>query len=125
MYFCSIIIKSYFMYKKYLLGLLVLFAVNMHAQQKHVGLKWEDKNYQTGESKSGLLPTFQPENFQYLYDEQIIEYADIFPDNQFADENSVQITNVRYENIDISKYPNINPTHIPDRKSTRLNSSHV
>lgn len=111
------------MCKKYLLSLLVLFAVNLYAQQRHVALKWEDKNYQTEENKAGLLPVFQPENFQYIYDEQIIEYADIFPDSQFADENSVQITNVRYETIDINKYKNINPNNISASLNIKVKSA--
>ena len=67
------------MHKKYWLGFLVLFAVNMYAQQKNVRIDWKDVNYQLEENKTVLLPIFQPENFQYLYDKHIIEYADIFP----------------------------------------------
>lgn len=111
------------MHKKYWLGFLVLFAVNMYAQQKKVRIDWKDVNYQLEENKTALLPVFQPENFQYLYDKHIIEYADIFPDSQFADANSVQIANIRYESIDINKYNAIDTENIPTTVNVKIEST--
>src|SRR5690554_5678162 len=111
------------MHKKYWLGFLFLFAVNMYAQQKNVKIHWNDVYYQLEENKTALLPIFQPENFQYLYDKHIIEYADIFPDSQLADANSVQIANIRYESIDINKYNAIDTENIPSALNVKIEST--
>lgn len=111
------------MCKKYLLVFVVLFAVCVNAQQKNIVLNWEDKNYPIEENKNGLLPVFQSENFQYLYDQQIVEYAGIFADSQMADEKSVQLINVRYEDIDLNKYRYIDQKNIPSSVDIKVTSA--
>ena len=89
------------------------------AQSKNVVLKWEDKPFAVSEDSSLLLPQFNTANFNYNAAEKRIQYVAVEKDQSYAAESSLQVSNVQYQTIDISKYKGINANNVP----SQLNAS--
>ncbi|AWG21315.1 peptidase C25 [Flavobacterium faecale] len=86
--------------KKLLFLFLLFTAFVSHSQTTGtIAIQWIDKtemNY--GEVKLNI-PQFTGENFRFNYTDRTLGYTFALPENYIYDENSIQLTNIIYQNI--------------------------
>lgn len=106
----------------YTISLLFFTYITSFAQSRPIQLQWEDKPYLISSGKPFLLPQFQSDHFNFNNSNSTISYTETYKDRQFADENSLQVTQVRYETVDLNIYKELKKDHIPTAIQPKLKS---
>ena len=115
--------------RKLLLAYLLLLSLSVISQSKgDITIDWSDKlEVDYGQFKINT-PHFTGTNFQLDYLEKKINFVIKLPEQNYYDENNIQITNITYENIaetqlgelDIKNIPNKVTSVITNTKSREL-----
>ena len=105
--------------KKTFLLLLFLISLTSLAQQKEsVSIEWIDNSGINSEQIKIKVPVFHSSSFNYNYENRSITYVKKVPVNGFADESSLQITDIAYETVTKEQLGELNTAKI----STSINA---
>lgn len=105
--------------KKTFLLLLFLISLTSIAQQKEsVSIEWIDNSGINSEQIKIKVPVFHSSSFNYNYENRSITYVKKVPVNGFADESSLQITDIAYETVTKEQLGELNTAKI----STSINA---
>ena len=104
--------------------LFLLFSVACFSQQKgDVKLDWIEKSEISFNSYKFIVPQFKSENFTFESSNKSLFFTLNLPQTVELDENSLQITNVVYENISQSQLGDLNINAIPNTIKATLKTT--
>ncbi len=102
---------------------LVFISIATFSQQKgSISLVWSEKSEFSFSSYKYSIPQIKSVNFAFDSSKRAIYYNLNLPQNELFDENSLQITNIIYEDISISELGDLNPKNIPNSLNASLKS---
>ena len=102
----------------------LLFYVACFSQQKgDVKLDWIEKSEISFNSYKFIVPQFKLENLTFESSSKSLFYTLNLPQTVEIDENSLQITNVIYENISQSQLGDLNINAIPNTINAKLKTT--
>ena len=87
-----------------------------------VSIMWTDKAATTNGISTYIIPQFQPEYLVFDGDVKQLYFRYKFAMNAPADKNSLQITNIVYQNISVDQLGDLATSLIPDKFTTEFTS---
>ncbi len=96
------------------LFLLFLTYASFAQQKENITIEWIDNSGIYSEQTQIKMPTFKSSSFSYDYEKKAIFFTLKIPVNGFADETSLQITNVVYENITAAQLGELPASSLPN-----------
>lgn len=107
--------------KKTFLLLLFLISLTSLAQQKEsVSIEWIDNSGINSEQIKIKVPVFNSSSFNYNYENRSITYVKKVAVNGFADESSLQITDIAYETVTKEQLGELNTAKIPTSINAKI-----
>ena len=102
----------------------LLFSITTFSQQKGaISLVWTtNSEFSVGTNKYNI-PHIKSENFTFDNSKKVVFYSINLPQSELVDENSLQITNVIYEDISTSELGDLNSKNIPSSIKASLKST--
>jgi hypothetical protein len=102
----------------------LFISIATFSQQKgDISLVWLDKSELSYGSFKYNIPQIKSENFSFDHSKRAVFYTLNLPQTGIIDENSLQITNVIYEDISIADLGDLNSKNIPNSINASLKSS--
>ena len=103
---------------------IVLISIATFSQKKgDVSFVWIEKSELTYNSFKFNIPQIKSDNFTFDISKKTINYNLNLPQSELIDENSLQITNIIYEDISISELGDLNLKNIPNSINSKLFST--
>ncbi|NBL63633.1 type IX secretion system sortase PorU [Flavobacterium sp. NST-5] len=99
---------------------LILFQHSFSQSLTNVQLKWVDNQGLSSEAFKLNVPVFNSNNYLFDYDKNAIWYVSKINTDGFVDENSLQITNVSYQDVSIATLGDLNLKNIPENFSAKI-----
>lgn len=110
--------------KKILYLILCLFPFICKSQIKgDIVIDWTEKSKVSYGSHEVILPQFNIENYVYDDYKKYLQYVLKLPISSKIDENSLQISNIVYENIASNELGNLSPSEIPSKLEANAKNS--
>jgi hypothetical protein len=113
--------------KKTFLLLLFLISLTTFAQQKeNISIEWIDNSGMISENFSIKTPIFKGSSFNFNYENRTVKYVKKVPVIGFADESSLQITDITYETVTREQLGDLNIAKVPtsiNAKITNMNNA--
>ena len=102
----------------------LLISIATFSQQKgNITLLWSEKSELSFGSYKYNIPQIKSENFSFDNSKKAVFYNLNLPQTGIIDENSLQITNVIYEDISIAELGDLNSKNIPNSINASLKST--
>jgi hypothetical protein len=102
----------------------LFISIATFSQQKgNVSLRWTEKSELSFGSYKYNIPQIISENFSFDNSKRTVFYNLNLPQTEIIDENSLQISNVVYQDISIAELGDINIKNIPNSISASLKST--
>jgi hypothetical protein len=102
----------------------LFFSIATFSQQKgNVSLLWTEKSELSFGSYKYYIPQIKSQNFSFDNSKSVISYSLNLSQTELIDENSLQITNVIYEDISIDELGDLNLKNIPNSINATLKST--
>ena len=111
------------MKKKFLYFLLISFGFLEAQQSGSVQLNWNQNNVVSYGDYSYNIPNFTSDNFNFNQQNKSISFVKKIQVNAAVEENSIQISNLLFQDINQSELGDLKLTNIPNKINVRLSNS--
>ncbi|MCK8479679.1 type IX secretion system sortase PorU [Psychroserpens algicola] len=108
--------------KKHLLFSLLLISFFSFSQQKQFNIVWEGIKVLETETSKIEIPSFSTKHFSFLRSQGLKFYAE-WEESSYLNENSIQLSQVAYQNISVSDLKDLPLSTIPNTPKVTLRNA--
>ena len=108
--------------KKYLLFPLIIISFFSYSQQKQFTISWEEAKVLETETSRIEIPSFDIKHFSFIR-EQGIKFFAQWEESSYLNENSMQLSQVVYQNVNVSDLKDLPLSTIPSTPQVSLKNA--